>query len=127
MCVRVHVCVQHTDSDELVNGSDDAHTLLIPAAVAPLPGEGLVHELAHLLRRYRDAPALRLWPLVYTMETKIKASLASPVASIESMQQTAHGIDMAGWFDLLSGATESRNMEADVFEPRDPTNMQFYL
>ena len=118
VCLYVLVCSKHTDSDELVNGGDDALALFIPAAVAPLPIEGLVHELAHLLCRHGDAPAVRLWPLVYTMETKRKDSLASPGASKELTQQTAHGTKTGDrQLDLLSGATEARNMGADIFKP----------
>lgn len=51
---------RRTDGDELLDADDDAITLLVPAPLAPLARQRLVHQLAHLLRRDGDPAAFRL-------------------------------------------------------------------
>lgn len=68
--VCVCVCI-HTDGDELVDASDDAFTLLVPAPLPPLPWQRFVHQLAHLICCHRDTTSLCLWLLSCTAKTNL--------------------------------------------------------
>lgn len=59
---NIHLCI-HTDSDELIDASDESFTLLIPTPLTPLAWQRLVHQLPHLLcgHRYTTSLCLRLW------------------------------------------------------------------
>lgn len=51
---------RRTDGDELLDTSDDAVAFLVPAPLAPLARQRLVHQLAHLLGRDGDPAAFRV-------------------------------------------------------------------
>lgn len=59
---NIHLCI-HTDSDELIDASDESFTLLIPTPLTPLAWQRLVHQLPHLLcgHRYTTSFCVRLW------------------------------------------------------------------
>lgn len=61
----------HTDCDELVDACDDALALLVPAPLPPLPWQGLVHQLTHLICCRWDTTSLCLWLLGCKAETDL--------------------------------------------------------
>lgn len=113
----------HTDSDELVDASDDAFTLLIPAPLPPLPQQRLVHQLTHLICCHRDPTSFCLWLLGCTVKTHMFNMRWNPIKT--PRQTDPSTVSMCGYYS--NKILKSLNYHHQKWAPHPTDSVSLFL